>query len=166
MTVVLLDACLLINLFHVRRSDLLTGLTEYNFRLTSLVIDEISDPAQKADLKTLLEKGTVRFEPVTDPEVILKIDSLAKVVGPGEASCLALAWKTGWAVGTDDGKARRLNGKAMKPVNLLTTPGLMLKAIRKGLLTLEEADEIKERLEGKRFIMAFKSFREFSSSPG
>jgi predicted nucleic acid-binding protein len=166
MMVVLLDACMLINLFHAGRSDLLAGLTEYDFRLTSLVIDEISDPAQKADLQTLLKQGTVRFEPVTDREVILKIDRLAKIAGRGEASCLALAWKTGWAVGTDDGKARRLNEKAIRPAELLTTPGLILKAIRKGLLTVEEADDIKERLEGKRFIMAFGSFREFVSSPG
>ncbi len=164
--VVLLDACLLINLFYAERSDLLAELTGYDFRVTSLVIDEIRDPKQKADLETLLEKGTLRFEPVTHREVILETEKLAKILGRGEASCLALAWKTGWAVGTDDGKARRLNEKAIRPAELLTTPGLILKAIRKGFLTVEEADDIKERLEGKRFIMAFGSFREFVSSPG
>ena len=164
--VVLLDACLLINLFYAERSDLLAELTGYDFRVTSLVIGEIRDPKQKADLETLLEKGTLRFEPVTHREVILETEKLAKILGRGEASCLALAWKTGWAVGTDDGKARRLNEKAIRPAELLTTPGLILKAIRKGFLTVEEADDIKERLEGKRFIMAFGSFWEFVSSPG
>lgn len=164
--VVLLDACLLINLFYAERSDLLAELTGYDFRVTSLVIDEIRDPKQKADLETLLEKGTLRFEPVTHREVILETEKLAKILGRGEASCLALAWKTGWAAGTDDGKARRLNEKAKKPVHLLTTPDLIVMAIKKGLLTTEEADKIKERLEGNRFLMAFESFRDFADIAG
>jgi predicted nucleic acid-binding protein len=158
--VVLLDACLLINLLRVGRADLLECFSEYDFRVTSLVAEEITDEKQKVELASILERGVVRLEPITDQEVIVEIEKQAKEVGRGEASCLVLGWKTGWAVGTDDGKARRLNEKAERPTPLLTTPGLIVQAIRKGLLTVAEADEIKERLEAHRFTMAFKSFQD------
>jgi hypothetical protein len=45
--------------------------------------------------------------------------------------------------------------------NTLTTPGLLLVAIRDGLLTVEEADAMKAKLETRRFTMPFQSFREF-----
>jgi len=40
---------------------------------------------------------------------------------------------------------------------MLTTPGILLLAIRAGLLTMARADEMKAALEGKRFRMTFSS---------
>ena len=46
---------------------------------------------------------------------------------------------------------------------LLNTPGLYVLWIRRGLLTLVEADAAKLTLEAKRFKMAFTSFLERSN---
>lgn len=40
----------------------------------------------------------------------------------------------------------------------MTTPGLLLLAIQKGVLTIAEADAIKVTLERHRFKMSFDSF--------
>ena len=52
--VVLLDACILINLFHGKCSELLDTLTEYDFRITTHVKDEITDSEQAEALKKLM----------------------------------------------------------------------------------------------------------------
>jgi hypothetical protein len=44
----------------------------------------------------------------------------------------------------------------------LTTPGLLVVAIRDGLLTIDDADRMKAILEAHRFKMAFASFREIT----
>ncbi|MGH9342361.1 MAG: hypothetical protein ACRD19_01145 [Terriglobia bacterium] len=43
---------------------------------------------------------------------------------------------------------------------MLTTPGIIVLCIRQGLLTIDEADQLKAILETKRFKMTFGSFRE------
>ncbi len=48
----------------------------------------------------------------------------------------------------------------MKPPRLVLTPGLIVLAIRRKILTLEEADSIKRFLEQRRFKMTFGSFAE------
>ena len=42
----------------------------------------------------------------------------------------------------------------------MTTPGIYVLAIRSGLLTIEEADADKAKLEAYRFAMNFSSFRD------
>jgi hypothetical protein len=48
---------------------------------------------------------------------------------------------------------------------LVTRAGLFVIAIRAGVISVEEADEIKEILQQYRFRMAFRSFRELLDSP-
>ncbi len=52
--VVLLDACILINLFNGECSELLGTLTEYDFRVTTHVKDEITDSGQAEALEKLM----------------------------------------------------------------------------------------------------------------
>ena len=42
----------------------------------------------------------------------------------------------------------------------MTTPGLLVLAIRAGVMSVEEADDAKAILERNRFRMGFRSFRE------
>jgi hypothetical protein len=42
----------------------------------------------------------------------------------------------------------------------MTTPGILLLAIRAGVISLEEADTIKAFLETRRFRMNFTSFKD------
>jgi hypothetical protein len=59
-----------------------------------------------------------------------------------------------------DRKARREAAVRLGVGKILTTPGLLLVAIRDGLLTVDEADAMKAALEARRFTMLFRSFCE------
>ena len=158
--VVLLDACILINLFHGECSELLGTLTEYDFRVTTHVKDEITDFEQAEALENLIEHGAVSIVPVTDDQTNLCIEQFMHRLDVGEASCIAVAISTGWFIGTDDSLAIKIASAEMGSGKILTTPGLIEQAIRKGLISVDKADEIKERLEEYRFRMSFESFHE------
>jgi predicted nucleic acid-binding protein len=79
----------------------------------------------------------------------------------GEAACLALAVHRGALVASDEKRAFKREAETrLGPGRILNTPGLFLIGIRRGLLTVEEADDLKRALESKRFRMKFDSFRE------
>jgi predicted nucleic acid-binding protein len=86
---------------------------------------------------------------------------LRRVMGKGEAACLALAEARGWIVASDEKKRFRREVIArLGEERLVTTAGLFVLAIRAGLLSVEEADQAKAILERHRFRMKFRSFRE------
>ena len=158
--VVLLDACILINLFHGKCSELLSTLTEYDFRVTTHVKGEITDSEQAEALEHLIEHGVVSTVSVTDDKTNLSIERLMHRLDAGEASCIAVAISTGWFIGTDDSLAIKIAIAEMGPGKIFTTPGLIEQAIRKGFISTDEADEVKERLEEYRFRMSFESFND------
>jgi len=57
-----------------------------------------------------------------------------------EASCLVIAVHRGWALLTDDARAR----KAARNWNIVVsgTLGVLVQAVRRGLLTMEDADAL------------------------
>jgi F0F1-type ATP synthase epsilon subunit len=65
----------------------------------------------------------------------------------------------GWAIATDESKDPKwkkvITGAGFAIVN---PPGIILAAIRAQALTVVDADEIKARLEQRRFKMNFASF--------
>lgn len=156
--VIVLDTCVLINLFNGDCMGLLESLPRFDFRITTHVREEIEDERQTAVLEALLEQGAIKLEEVTDQNVILEIEHLARTVGIGEASCIALAAEKGWCVGTDDGLARGMVAEELGSGRILTTPGLLFAAVSEGQLDVKEADEIKDRLAQSRFEMDFESF--------
>jgi hypothetical protein len=60
----------------------------------------------------------------------------------------------------EGGRFRREARARVGGDRLLNTPGILLLAIRSGLLTVEQADGIKDVLAQRRYKMAFGSFRE------
>lgn len=158
--VVLLDSCVLINLMLACRTDLLHNLGCLDFRITPEVKNEIRQVEQHRELDRLISLGHLTVEPITDIDVVLDIERLKQRLSSGEASCIALARKTGWHVATDDRQACGIAVTVLGEGRLMTTPGLILKAIRTGLITVEEADSIRTRLMEFRFRMSFESFRE------
>lgn len=158
--VVLLDACILINLFHGECSELLGSLAEYDFRVTTHVKDEITDSEQAEALENLIERGVVSTVSVIDDQTNICIEQFMRRLDPGEASCIAVAISTGWFIGTDDSLAIKIASAEMGPGKIFTTPGLIEQAIRKGYISPDEADDIKKRLEEHRFKMSFESFHD------
>jgi predicted nucleic acid-binding protein len=155
---VLLDASVLINLANLNRLSLL-GALEERFFVPESVIDEIRRETQRRRLKKALQAGFLqRMDPEDSASLHLFSRLLRDGLGAGEAACLALAATRDWVVATDDRRARREARK--QGVGHLGTPGLLLLAIRRDLLSVEEADAAIEILEKHRFRVAFDSFAE------
>jgi len=151
----------LINLTHVGRLDLLGRLPGYEFAVTLEVVAEIVRPDQKRQIEAALTAGTLRREELSDPASVVLFAELRRQMGTGEAATLALASQRGWAIASDEKKAFRRQALArLGRGNILTTPGIYVAAIEAGLLSVEEADRDKAKLEAQRFTMSFPSFRE------
>lgn len=160
--IVVTDANVLINLIHVDRLDLLAKLPGYEFVVPDHVIEEITVPDQRSRIDDALTNAWLRKASIVDvPEIALFAD-LHRVLGAGEAACLAVASSRGWYVASDEkGAFRREALSRLGQGRLLTTPGLLLMAIRCSVLSVEEADSIKLILEQHRFCLpSFRSFAE------
>ena len=82
-------------------------------------------------------------------------------MGRGEAACLSMAEQRGWLVAVDErGRFLRMARERIGEGRILNTPGILLLAIRAGLLSVDEADGLKARLETHRYRMKFDSFRD------
>lgn len=159
--VVVTDATVLINLIHVDRLGLLGALGGYEFVFPPEVEAEVSDPAQAAALARAFDAGHVARVSFTGTAELEVYADLVEVIGKGEAACLAMAEVQGWLVASDERRRfLRLAAERLRPGRVVNTAGIFVLAIRAGLLSLEEADDDKRALEGRRFKMRFSSFRD------
>lgn len=159
--VVCVDASVVINLIHVTRLDLLGSLGNYRFVVPEQVVAEVSLPAQAQSLGQALEAGHLELEVSTDPVEMEMYADLRQVMGRGEAACLAMAITRGCMVASDErGCFLRLTREHLGEHRVLNTPGLLLLAIRHGVISCSEADRMKGILESHRFRMNFSSFAE------
>jgi predicted nucleic acid-binding protein len=158
--VVVMDRDVLINLIHASMFPLLGKLAGYEFVVLDEVIAEIGRSTQAAALGQALDSRYLRGEALSDFSALALYAELSRTMGKGEAASLAAAATFGWSMACDEKfvflhKARQRLGAG----RILTTPGIIVLAIRAGLLTLEEADAIKALLEKKGFEMGFSSFQ-------
>ena len=164
--VVVTDANVLINLMHAGRLDLLGALTAFEFVVPDHVVAEITVPVQRQALEIALTTGALIKQSITDPRELAAYAELRRIMGSGEAACLAMAEARGWLIASDE--KRRFRREAIARLGegrLVTTAGLFVIAIRAGAIPVEEADRAKEILERHRFRMAFRSFRELLAPP-
>lgn len=122
-------------------------------------VAEIRDATQARTLEAAVSGGQVRVERITDPEDLFCYVGLRTVLGSGEAACLTLAERHGWFVASDEKRRfRREATERLGADRVISTPGLLVLAIRAGLLSVDEADAAKVVLEQHRFKMRFASF--------
>ena len=158
-TVVVTDANVLINFFHIGRLPLLGALTPYRFVVPAEVVNEITEPAQKADVARALVQGVLTETVIDSIEALALFGTLRDLMGRGEAACLALAATEGWMIASDE--KRRFRHEAVARIGearIVGTASLLRHAIKIGGLTVAEADGFKVLLESKRFVMPFSSF--------
>jgi predicted nucleic acid-binding protein len=161
LTDLLLDASVLINLLHVRRLDLLTVTGHFRPVVPEDVLEEIRLPDQREVLVAELEAGRLRLLRIEHPDVLEAAADLRASLGRGEAACLALAQQVGGSIACDEkGAFLRLARERIGEGRLVTTPQLVLMAIRHEVLSVDEADALKGLLEAQRFRMPFGSFRD------
>ncbi len=156
---VAVDASVLINFLIVGKVGLLGALPALEFIVPEQVRAEVRRPAQVQLLGQELEKGVVRALGDMAPGELATYASLRGTFGPGESACLAVAAARSWLVACDErrgfpNRARQLLGDG----RVLTTPALLVLAIREGQLSVAEADRVKAQLETARFKMPFESF--------
>lgn len=156
---VAVDASVLINFLHLDRTDLLAAFAGWRFVVPEEVVEEIRREEQRARLQQALTLGHLAVEASTDLEEIALALDLRAVMDRGEAACLASAIHRGWSIACDErGPFLREARDRIGLARLLDTPGLLLLAIRRGLLSIEGADALKAQLEAHRFRMRFASF--------
>jgi predicted nucleic acid-binding protein len=155
------DACILINLLRVHRLDLLGAVPPYVFHVPTEALGEITYPDQLAELKEALDRGWIRETHLEEIDELQIFARANEQLGAGESACLALALVRNWILGTDDSKGVKWKKVISAPgIQVLNTPGILLLAIRQGILTVQHADKIKAELEVNRFRMAFGSFQQ------
>jgi predicted nucleic acid-binding protein len=159
---VVLDASVVINLIHAGRLDLLGKIEGYEFVVPEQVIAlEVTYPEQVQALAAALQTGWVRRVESTETGEIDLYAQLTAVMGKGEAACLAMAAHRGWIVACDEGgRFRREAEVRIGRDRVVNTPGIIVLAIRRSLLSIEEADGIKDVLARHRYVMPFASFRD------
>jgi predicted nucleic acid-binding protein len=153
------DTCILINLAVVGRLDLLSLVPPFAFHAPTEVLDEVEDPDQRTAVDQGIAAGFLDVVKLDDPNELASYVRFNATLGKGESACLALAKGRGWAIATDESKDPKwkkvISGAGFA---ILNTPGIILGAIHARALTVVAADEIKARLEQRRFKMNFDSF--------
>ncbi len=165
--VVVTDANVLINLIHVARLELCADLPGLEFVVPDHVRDEIMLPEQRTAFDQAVIEGTFEIVSITELDNIALFANLTRHLGRGESACLVLAVRHGWTVASDE--KRRFRREALSRIGgdrLIGTADLFIRAIRAGLITIEEADVDKVMLEQRRFKMPFGSFREIVLETG
>jgi predicted nucleic acid-binding protein len=144
---VAVDATVLINLIQAGRLDILGALEGWRFVVPDQVVEEVSHSEQAAVLERAFEAGLVHRESSTDPGEIAIYAELRLRMGKGEAACLAIAATRGWALASDDrGRAfRRLVRERIGEGRLIDTPEIVRIAHRDGVVSEDEADQIRAR---------------------
>ena len=145
---IVIEASTLINFLRIGRVDLLARLSAYRFILTDNVEAEIIPtdyPVEHANLVAAIGAGHLHIVALSDPAeiAVYAVMQALRVLGDGECSSIAAAHARGLVLAMDDGPALKKLAAHYPTVKLLDTVGLMVEALRSGLLTVAEADAIK-----------------------
>ncbi|RJQ79194.1 MAG: hypothetical protein C4519_11145 [Desulfobacteraceae bacterium] len=159
--VILTDANVLINLIHIGQLDLLRQIPGYRFVVPEHVRAEVTQDAKARHLAAAMANEVLEFTAITELDEMALYAELHRTLGQGESSCLAIAVYRGFSIASDEKKTfRRTADKYIGEERLMTTPDLILSAIRAGLVTVTKADQWKRELERRRFKMNFDSFQD------
>ena len=151
---VVADTSFLVNFLAINRVDILARLRAFAFRVPNHVIVEVEYEDQKERLQAALATGTVSEVEITEILEIALYAELRAFLGDGESTCLAVAATRRWAIATDEkGRLRREIVERLGEEYLLDTPGTLVAALRAGILTLPEAEAIRQELARHRFTM-------------
>jgi predicted nucleic acid-binding protein len=156
------DTSVLLNFLKIGREQLLTQLPE-PVAVTNHVREELTVPAQRERLAALTSTNQIR-------EIIL--DSLPELqmfarlmksgrLGSGECSALTHGLLHKSTVALDDSRAIKEARKIDASLRILQTQDIVVRLIKAGQLTIQEADAIKQEwAKMHRFALSFSSFQE------
>lgn len=160
---VLLDASVLINFLAVDRVDLLHEQPGLRFLVTGHVDAEVTvrNPRRIARYQSALSAGHLHPTVVDTIEELSVFADLSRALGEGESAAIAAAGVRGLPLAIDDRAAAKRARSVFPALRVVGTRELMVRAIRCGLLSVEEADAIKAEWEARhRFRIPCETFRE------
>ncbi len=148
------DTSLLLNFLRIDRMDILGALPGFRFCVLNHVIGEVTQDPHATRLQTALAQGhVVEFE-LTDLDAIADYNSLRENLGDGEAATIAAGAHEQWVIGMDEkARAKREAIARVGEHNLLNTPGVLVHAVHVGLLTLDEAEQIRLDLGAENYVI-------------
>jgi predicted nucleic acid-binding protein len=156
---VVLDTSVLIHLDEVRQLGLLACLQGVEFVFPDEVWQELVRTDRRARALAAIRAGGMRrLRLDVGTELPRMIQFLDQGLDQGESACLALAESRDFLVATDDRKALRDWEACVGANRSLSTPGLILLAMRRGLLDLATADACLAVWATHRFKLSFTSF--------
>ena len=132
----LLDNTVLSNFAVIQRADLIKHVLAADAATTRAVLEEHAVGVETGRLPAC-DWSRLAVLDVTDTAKHL-YRQLRVHLGRGEAACLAVARTEGHRVFTDDRDARRFAMQLQVPIS--GTLGILVLAVDKGILTLEEGD--------------------------
>ena len=162
MRVIVTDANVLINLAITDHLALFSCIDELEFVTSEEVLTEVTVEWQRERVNRCIADGHLSTLRLESPEGLEVFADLRRVMGLGEASCLALAETNDWGIASDEkGVYRRVALARLGEQNLLTTVDIYVMAIKADCMTIEAADAAKVLLAEHRFKMGFDSFGDF-----
>jgi predicted nucleic acid-binding protein len=158
---VVADTSTLLNFINLDRLDLLCREAGYRIVVTEHVRAEVIDEEQTRRFQRAIAEGLIEVMELHSQAELSRFASLNRVLGRGEAAAIALSSCQGWMLALDEkGRARREAEEQLGREGLLNTIGIIVKCIRVGALSVEEADTLKDDLARHRFVIKLRSFRD------
>ena len=167
-TPIVLDTSILLNFVKIGRVELL-GQLGTSVVLLDQVFDEVRRPKQRKVVKDAVTASTLDLQSVRNPvEVALFTELRAGGrLGAGECAVLAVALTRNWVAGLQDRRAGTEGQRRCEDLVLYQTEDLVLKLIKSGYLTIEEADGfLVEWATKHRFRSRVTSFRDLKHNFG
>ncbi len=154
---VVADNTVLSNFALIGREDILAKLFENTFFTTEEVLEELKLGEQRNVLpKRDWQWIRVLKIEVSQEEFLFRL--FAEMLGKGESSCLSIAISRDLKVLTDDIDARKLAQRRGVPVS--GTIGVLIEAVREGLLSIEEGNLMLSDMIEKGYFSPFETLDE------
>jgi len=157
----LLDTTLLSNFAHVERPDVLLSVLG-DAATTPQVLDELRE-GERLGLVPLCDWSWLPIWTPTQDEMRVAA-AWAQQLDPGEAECLAVAQARRCRFLSDDAAARQFaEGQGLVVSGTL---GVLLKAVKIGMLRMNAADELLHAMIGRGYRAPVRSLREIAGTIG
>jgi predicted nucleic acid-binding protein len=146
---IIFDTMVISNFAKAGQLDLLQAMYPDNACCTGFVVAEVlrgfrQGHSDLGELVRRLSDGWPRQEELTTPVERRLYASISVSLGDGESSCLALAAERRYVFACDDRLAR---SEAVRlEIKLTGTVGILIKAVRSGVVDLKKASAILKRM--------------------
>ncbi len=165
---VIANTTIISNFAAVGRLDLLRDLLG-EVHISTEVYAEIQDGQVEgydfygdieSHIRPLTPGGWLHLTSLQNDNELRLLNQLPAALHRGEASCLAIAAQRGWALLTDDARARQAAWEL--GVTLSGTLGILIQAVRAGLISMDKANQLLGQMIQLGYRSPYNSLTELS----